>query len=670
MRKAQDHLVRRQDASRGVFQRPSTKGGRFCFLLLASLALPALSGCGRAPEPPPPPYTLELLDARLGLGSVTDFTYEPGEHPQYALIASRSGLVYLWSINGQYCTLVYSPGGTKSAVRAARFTPDGSKVIAAYEDGHVAVWSRDGNPLAFHQLPGASFTSLAGTDALKVYIGCADGRLLFWDLNNPQPSQQIQAHKGGVSVLLGGTDRVWSAGGQGEVAAWKTGSLTELARATQKSPVLSLASLADGSRLFGGCDDGSVLDLNTQTLSGQPLAINLGSAVTALDCKGSRVLAGTRGKLLKWWEVGREAAATELKGNQDAIVTAHFTPDGQGGAAGGPEKFIVTSPLSGKLPPNTLAPEMGQMKVALSVAWSPDDQWLAAVGSGPNVLIYQAQTRTLERTLNDQDVRGNLQCVAYAPQGGLLAAGGEDGSVRLFNREGKRVGLGLHAAQVNQLAFSSDGRILASSSWDHSISLWRVSPQADKDALQPLRTLKGHSNAVSSVDFSPDGTRLVSASWDHSVRLWDPQAGSEIQHFGDVAGPIFSCAFSPQASTDFCAGGWHGQIWLYKAGSAKPQEASPAIHKDVVWTVAYSPDGQVIAAGSADRTVSFRLASTGQSVMGANSTPRTLGGFHGGVRTLAWSHDRQKLALGTSVGEIMVLQVPEETHVAPAPRKP
>ena len=72
-----------------------------------------------------------------------------------------------------------------------------------------------------------------------------------------------------------------------------------------------------------------------------------------------------------------------------------------------------------------------------------------------------------------------------------------------------------HTDSVNFVAFSSDGRTMASGSMDHTIKLW------DLASGRELRTLAGHPRAVASVAFSPDGRTLASGSWDHTIKLWD-----------------------------------------------------------------------------------------------------------------------------------------------------
>ncbi|HEV3458201.1 MAG TPA: WD40 repeat domain-containing protein, partial [Thermoanaerobaculia bacterium] len=101
------------------------------------------------------------------------------------------------------------------------------------------------------------------------------------------------------------------------------------------------------------------------------------------------------------------------------------------------------------------------------------------------------------------------------------ASASDDKTVILWDLDSRKLlaTLERHKAEVTSVAFSPDGKRLASGSEDKTLILW------DVNSGKPLETLVGHKGALSGVAFSPDGKRLASASLDHTVILWETDLG-------------------------------------------------------------------------------------------------------------------------------------------------
>jgi WD40 repeat protein len=147
---------------------------------------------------------------------------------------------------------------------------------------------------------------------------------------------------------------------------------------------------------------------------------------------------------------------------------------------------------------------------------------------------------------------------------------------------------------VTSVAFSPDGKTIASGSWDKTIRLW------DRDSKQEIAALKGHSSYVSSVVFSPDGNIIASGSDDHTIRLWDWESKQEIATLNGHSLPVTGVAFSPDGKT-IASGSWDKTIRLWDRHS-KQEIAVLKGHAGWVTSIAFSPDGKTIASGSYDNT--------------------------------------------------------------------
>lgn len=535
---------------------------------------------------------------------------------------------------------------------------------------------------------------------------------------------------------------LYSGGDDGRIIRWSVPDGGKLAEWEAPDQVWALATSPDGRVLAsGGTDDAITLWSSATGERLRPLEGHTGAIAgpngLAFSPDGKRLASASFDKTARIWDVETGKTLHTLRGHNAELQAVAFDPVGKLVATASVDKRIVLWDAETGQPVGLLA---GHDNIVFGVAFDADGGRLLSasrdntmrlwdVATGVTLRVYQGHTAglwavarhgdTLYTAANDQTVRGwSLDTpgqwvwelpgepfsAAVAPDGGLVAVGFADGSLRAYAPSaGKAVGWaearspsspgvepgaapdgGLRSAQptlltavgdahgyggIKRMAFNAEGTTLATAGMDGMAKPWRVERNADGIALTLIHTLEGHTDVVHAVAFSPDGRTLATASYDGRVGLFDVETGE-----GDFFEPhggedVNSVSYAQTGNLLLTEGDWDMRLWDLTKQPPEPREVAKAQDK-LLWAT-LRPDGRQLAAVGREYVVALH------DLGPEPAEPRRLVGHENTVLRAIYGPDGRQLATVSadmtvrlwdleSYKELFVLRLPTEfRHPSP-----
>jgi WD40 repeat protein len=448
--------------------------------------------------------------------------------------------------------------------------------------------------------------------------GSTDGTAMLWDLSGPAGPRRIG------QPLTGHTrdpdDSLWGA-------------------------VNSVALAADGRTLATAGDDQTVIlwdvsDPARPHRIGEPLAGHSDWVNSVAFAPDGRTLAtGGRDSSVILWDVSdpaRPRRVGPLVRHTASVNSVAFAPDGRTLATAGEDKAMILWDVSDPTGLRRIGEPVGHDDWVHSVAFAPDGRILASGSDDGSVILWDVSNparpqrvgppltghgdplynRTSPATsLPDSSVNS----VAFAPDGRTLATAGHDKAVILWDvsdpASPHRIGQSLtsHTGFVRAVAFAPDGTGLVSGSVDATVIRWDLTDPAHPRRIGELLT--GHALALDATALSPDGHLLATGSDDRTVLLWDlsdparpRQTAAPLAHGERVT----AVAFAPEGRV-LVSGSDAGYVTLWDVSDpTRPQRIGEPIirhalfaDRNVVHSVAFTPDGRILAFGNRDGSVAL-----------------------------------------------------------------
>jgi WD40 repeat protein/DNA-binding SARP family transcriptional activator len=381
-----------------------------------------------------------------------------------------------------------------------------------------------------------------------------------------------------------------------------TGGVTLFDTATWE-PVRSL--VGHGTRTFATAysPDGTLIATGDfagtailwESDSGEQVAtLDTGSALTThieFHADGSELLTVNVAGLVKAWSTTGTLLAEFV---HSAVSTdAAYLPDDRIAVAvddPGHGLYIWTDPNAD--PAGPLAHPQG----ACAVETSPDGSILATGGSDGIVRLWDAATLEPGPVLEGHG--GRVCGLAFTPDGSIIVSVSEDGTARLWDIASGESLLELagHTAGVEHVAVAPDGRYVATGSADGTTRIWEITPEGSREAL----TVAAGMPAVAAA-FDPAGARLAASFQDGSARIWNATTGNATATLDGHTNALWEIAFSPDG-TSIVTVAQDGTARLWDSATGDTFHVLEG-HVDQVFGAAFSPDGRYVFTGGFDGTV-------------------------------------------------------------------
>ncbi len=583
------------------------------------------------------------------------------------------------------------------------FSPDGSTIAAASNDGMIGFWqSSTGALLKTLTSEDWMYDCAFSADLGTAVCGYQSGKVTF---RNLQTGAVLWSRKNDNIKVCSFSSRASRALTVGEMSAtlWDTSSGKELRSYSNVSCRLHrTAALSPDGRLIATAkhDDTSSWSIVSSTIllidaaSGKPIHTLKGhrNGLRSFEFSpdGSVLASCSMDNHLKLWNLSKGTLIRTYQGHDHDVSRATFFPDGSKVVSASKDLSLkIWDARRDMLSPEERASIMatqarlaevdrrqGYIEPVLTIpptdskfgiddcSFSPDGKTLMALSDFAPITIRDSRSGKVRFTYKDFPSDASPLSCAFAPDGKRALCTGRDGSVKIWNISSGKTLLKIpaHSSYVMDAAFSPDGTRIVSASWDKTAAIWNATTG------KKIARLKGFSDDLERCVFIPGKDAVVISSKDNTARMFNASDGTPMVTFHHNGEPTYLAA-SPDGRSLFTACRFEPvqSIWNLETGKRTRRLGPPSwIHDPLrslgsmigvkgpshhyVHCVAYSPDGRWIATGTLHHDIRILDAATGSLRL----TVRTRAGHSESIDAISFSPDCKRLLTGSGDGSLKI----------------